>query len=502
MRSLGKPDSTRQLESPDSGGNDRWMRLYRAPHPAGAAASVCCVRGERVPVVIPAWGYGGDPDDTDPGAIPDRHLFAAILDNSQTTSLALAKNCPGVSRTSTCQPYKYVDLLYNFCNTPLSLAAYRYADADDEAAFLHVYPRRMTASNRLTWQATKNPNGRACTPHNGDDVMRMNPGDAKLNSWLRRYAWGGSDYQNDFPPPYGVMEDDANLLAGIVVGTDGGEISTEYGAGVSPTGFADRVGNSPYRAALDWESALGIFVDRACSRVCLNVMLNGVSTGYANVSACNVIESGRCHSPYYAGVIDDQVAIDNVCREASAGNLKYFLSERPIFAGRNGYGFMSSQTMTVEINTNANLYAHAEGGCADTKIVDLELGWGEGGRGDLTGGLQVRTATLAFRWLVANPATGMPDRVLPLLYTVGGTASEVPYYFEETLVPHDAEHAVGKFIWNGTTQTVGGGCPSADGDSGGALSLLVQCVGSAGVYCQQYRHLVIDEVDYGKRPPV
>ncbi len=46
-------------------------------------------------------------------------------------------------------------------------------------------------------------------------------------------------------------------------------------------------------------------------------------------------------------------------------------------------------------------------------------------------------------------------------------------------------------------KTVGGGCPSASGDSGGAVSLLVQCVGSAGIYCQQYQHLYINGADYG-----
>jgi hypothetical protein len=46
--------------------------------------------------------------------------------------------------------------------------------------------------------------------------------------------------------------------------------------------------------------------------------------------------------------------------------------------------------------------------------------------------------------------------------------------------------------------TGGGGCPSASGDSGGAVSLLVQCVNSAGIYCQQYAHLYINQTDYGK----
>jgi hypothetical protein len=465
---------------------------------AHRAPPSCCASAATPPLVIPAWGYGGDPEDTDPGPIPDRHLFAAILDNNQTTSPRLAANCPGVSRISTCQPYKYVDFLYNFCSTPITLAAYRYADARDETAFLHVYPRAPTPADRITWLASPNPNGPACTPRNPQSVMRMNPGDRALNAWLRAMVWNASDRANGFPAPYGVMEDDANLLAGVAVGTDGGEISTEYGGGLSPTGFANAVGDSPYHAAVDWETALGIFVGGACSARCLNVTLNGIASGYGNITACSVISAGHCHSHYFAGVIDDQVAIDNVCRAAAGGNLKYLLAERPIFSGRNGRGFMDSQSMTVEINTVAGLYAHVTGGCAQTKILDLEPGYGDRGRGDVNGGTAVRTATLAFRWLIANPATGMPDRVLPFIYTIGGTTGEVPYYFEETLVPAGAEHPVGTFNWNGTTQTVGGGCPSSSGDTGGAISLLVQCAGSAGIYCQQYRRLFVNGTDYGK----
>ncbi len=150
------------------------------------------------------------------------------------------------------------------------------------------------------------------------------------------------------------------------------------------------------------------------------------------------------------------------------------------------------------INTNANLYSHTSDGCATTKIVDVEVSYGMGGRGDVTGGYRVRLAALAWRWLVANPATGIPDRVVSFQYTEGGTLTEVPYFFEDTLVPDGAEVSVPKFVWNGRVQTVGGGCPSANGDRGGALALLVQCVGSAGIYCQQYEHLYINAADHGK----
>ncbi len=105
---------------------------------------------------------------------------------------------------------------------------------------------------------------------------------------------------------------------------------------------------------------------------------------------------------------------------------------------------------------------------------------------------------LAWRWLVANPATGIPDRVISQQYTERGTSTEVPYFFEDTLVPVGAEVSVPKFVWNGRVQTVGGGCPSANGDRGGAVALLSQCVGSSGIFCQQYEHLYVNGADHGK----
>ena len=456
-------------------------------------------KAQGVPLVIPVWGQGGDAQDTDPGAIPDQHLYAVVFDNSPDTSSSLASNCPGVTSSSTCQPYKYVNVLYNYCSNAVTLAAYQYADSSDEAGFLHAYPNGQTKSNRLIVDATPNPDGPDCKPDNTNAVMRMNPGDPKLNTWLYNNVWDGSNYTNDFPAPYGLMEDQAPVLAWLVVGGGPGlTVSTEYGSGTSPSGFANKVGSSPYHAATDLETAIGTFVNGACGNKCLNVAFNGVATGAGDVGACNDISGGHCHDAGSSGMIDDQAAIDNICAKVTGGNLKYFQAERPIFSGRFGVQFLDSQTVTMGINTNANLYSHTSDGCAKTKIVDIETSYGPGGPGDITGGYRVRLATLAWRWLVANPSTGIPDRVISGLLTEGGTVSEAPYFFEDTLVPYGAEISVPRFVWNGSVQTVGGGCPSTSGDRGGAVSLLVQCVGSAGIYCQQYEHLYIDGTDLGK----
>ncbi|MBV8530838.1 MAG: RHS repeat protein [Candidatus Eremiobacteraeota bacterium] len=453
---------------------------------------------QGVPLVIPVWGFGGDSFNTDPGATPDQNLFAAIEDTGYYTSRSLASNCPGVSSSSTCQPFKYVDFFYDFCNTQLTREAYQWADAHDESAFTHVYPGAVAKSNRIVYDATPNPSGPNCHPDNPNAVMRMNPGDSAFNAFLYKTAWSGSNYINDFPAPYGAMEDNASSFGSVYVGSYGGKVTTEYGSGSSPSGFANVIGNSPFHAATDWETAMGIFVNAACAAKCVGMALNGVATGAGYVGSCKDVANGHCHGRYASGNIDNQAAIDNLCNTVTGGNLKYLMAERPIFGGRLGFEFMDSQTMTVEINTAANLYSHTSDGCATTKIVDHEVSYGEGGRGDITGGYQVRLAALAFRWLVPDPATGIPDRVISLQETEGGTLHEAPYFFEDTLVPAGAETPVSRYVWNGAVRTNGGGCPSASGDGGGAISLLAQCVGSAGIYCQQYQHLYIDGTDFGK----
>ncbi|MBV8531745.1 MAG: hypothetical protein JO104_10540 [Candidatus Eremiobacteraeota bacterium] len=451
----------------------------------------------ELPIVIPAWAEGGDREDVDPGAVADRHLFASILDNNQKTNALLASNCPGggVSRSNPagCKPYKYVNFIHNHCSSPIMRAAAAFADAADETGFLHFYPSSpSSASNRLTWGATPNRTGPNC-PHNPEAVLRMNPGDGKLNAYLYSTVWTGRDYDNDFPPPYGIFEDDSGILAGVIVGGFG-QVSTEYGSGTSPSGFADRPGNGPYAEPFDYETAVGKFVNGACGATCTDMALNGIGTGGGDVGPCKVINAGRCHAPYYAGVVDDQDAIANVCSTANRGNLTALNLEEAIY-DRHGHGYHDYQTIAVMLNTIAALMNTTTGGCAHTVVVDEEVGATDG---TVWGGSSVRLASAAFRFLIPDQATGVPDRVLPFMHTIGKTLAEVPYYFEETLVPAGAEIPVPRFVWNGSAQTAGNGCPTPRGDNGGGLAISVECVGPAAIFCQQYQHLYVNRHDYGK----
>jgi hypothetical protein len=123
----------------------------------------------------------------------------------------------------------------------------------------------------------------------------------------------------------------------------------------------------------------------------------------------------------------------------------------------------------------------------------------------------------ALRFLVPDLKTLVPDRMQPFYFSIGGTNNnwtptsdnctssphcEVPYMFEETLVPQGPEVSVAPFSWNGSHQTVGDGCPSTNGDTGGAVDLMVTCVSTdsdpgAAVFKQQYKHLYINGMDYG-----
>ncbi len=107
--------------------------------------------------------------------------------------------------------------------------------------------------------------------------MRMDPGNSQLNSWLYNNVWNGKNYQYDFPSPYGIMEDEGSVFAWIYVGGSGSaQVSTEYGRGTSPSGFADEFGSSSYHDDTDYETALGIFVNGTCRSICHNVGFNGL----------------------------------------------------------------------------------------------------------------------------------------------------------------------------------------------------------------------------------
>lgn len=451
--------------------------------------------GATPPLLIPAAYDGLDPQDKypDAGATADAYLFQEEVDNNEWAATPSPYPCVPSAGPSGCQVFKYTNMLQLYCNTLAERKAYAWASANDENAFTHVFPQRRSPESRF---------GFSRLPGCGDSGMAyyMNPGDARYNSYLYVNDWANTG-QRYFPgppaiPQIGIYEDDTKLLGNLVVGQawKGGRVSTEYGAGF-PSGFATRTGNSPYAENTDYETGLARFANAACQEKCLPVAYDGAGPSSSDLTACTVVRGGHCHSPYFGDFIDDQVNFATLCAALTGSNLRYAEMEAPIL--HYNHAIANAQTLIGLINTFAGVQAHTTDHCRHLVLVDFELGFGPGGVGDLTGGIRVRTLTTAMHWLVPDPQTGVPDRVIYKYDRVGRTNAEIPFYFEETLVPYGPEETVAPFTWNGTTPTVGGGCPSANGDSGGAISLLVACVGAAGVYCQQYRALYVNGVGYG-----
>lgn len=454
------------------------------------------------PIVMGVWAPGGGEfccrvKDPDPGAIADQHLFAGIINFWHVVSgagVTLEKNCPGrgaSGNVSGCVPTHYVNIVHPSCTFSTTLAAYEWANANDENAFLHIYPGARTSGNRATFNSLS---GNHCNPPGNGNPHFMNPGDAPYGKYLYNNVWTSSRIA---PSPYAIMEDVMGLGSPA-------EASTEFGQGVLLNGR----GNGPYAVDYDWETAHGYFVNGACRAggKCYKMMLNALAPGDGSTpgpcgSSPGKIINGHCYADG-GDVIDDQDAIDNICSAVTGGNLYAMQFEEVTHLKNNNVPGPS--WLAYATNTMANLVTHTADGCKNTTAIDIEFSSGNdacgkngGGCGDINGGIAWRTEGLAWRWLVPN-RDGMPDKVQPFRFTIGGTGTEVPYFFEDTFVPSGCEECpLQKFRWNGSTVTEGDGCPSTHRDTGGAIDIRVQCINPGAILCQQYRHLFINQTDYG-----
>jgi hypothetical protein len=499
------------------------------------------------PLVIPAWVLGGgwfyhgqqatpppSPDlyDVDPGATADQNLFAGVLDAGPLDT-ALESNCPGVYSTgnaSHCNPYLYINMLNLLCDgTLLSSNAYMAMNTPaNEQAFLHDYaypsptptaspgPRSTDGGDCPTPDVSPTPSATASAGY----YMNPDPVSTGFYSWLQSNAWTTST----FPTPFGIYEDHFSVTGEPCYN------SYEYGRQA-----CNVQGNSNSPDPNDWETALGDFQKNAepCSTpACFPFVGNGLTPGGgANTPPCSTVVSPHCWATPEAGVVDDMDALDNVCSAADSGdNLRAIAAEEIVFikgtpapsGNPRVPSFADTQTIVYMINTMSHLVNYTSGACKNMVAVDVEAGGGSfyplnnTTPGTVSGGIPVRMEATAMRFLVPNPQTLVPDRMQPLYFTIGGTNNnwtpssdmctsspycEIPYMFEETLVPQGPEVSVGAFTWNGSTPSPGDGCP-ANGDTGGAVDLKVDCVSGdsdygAAVFKQQYKHLYIDGVDYG-----
>jgi hypothetical protein len=236
--------------------------------------------------------------------------------------------------------------------------------------------------------------------------------------------------------------------------------------------------------------------------------------------------------------VNDMDALDDVCSAAdSGGHLQAIAAEEIVFlkgaqpTAMPSPFYANTQTIVYMINTMSHLVNYTSGPCKNTVAIDVESSGGSFpglpnyAAGTVGLGIPIREEATALRFLVPDLQTLVPDRMQPFYYQIGATVNprspsdcsvaspyvpcEVPYFFEETIVPQTPEVTVAPFVWNGSTASVGDACPTPTPgpatpppDTGGAVDLVATCVPTdpdtgAAVFRQEYQHLYIDGNDYG-----
>lgn len=437
----------------------------------------------------------------DPGPTPDAYLFSAL----EVAQESLPATTCGQAFAPNCTPYAYKNWATNTCVTTEQQNTLTWAVANDENAFTHQYGGTISSGNRLV-----NPNGTPspCSPIGGStNPLIMNLDDPAFLSYLQTNFFFNTTY---VPSGYGFFEDTPYPTGEYI----DGETSSLNSAGYAPsleysngwnagnTTFVDTAGNSIHAQGVDWQTAMAAFSNAAYP---LSMFFNGgAPTGPDATQACNIISGGRCHDVFYSGYINDQYPYNKLCDgTVTKGNFRGMLWENAIEHKLNGGTYPTASTLQLIalINTVATFVNYSN--CNNAVIYDYEYPFGPSGPATTPQTDSVPNIMLitALHWMVPDPANGLIDRLRYTMGTLGGvlgSPTEMPYFFPQTLVPTQPLKSVGKFVWNGNTQTVGGGCP-ANGDQGGSLTLLVLCPDSSGggIYVQQYQHVYIANVDYG-----
>lgn len=479
--------------------------------PFYGCASCATAPPSTLPLVIPAAAIVQPSSSAlpDPGYTPAQYLFQAYDWNQQQTNPA--PWCQGVSPAN-CGAYKYQNFAQNPCVRAPERDVFNSLNASDETGFQHLYGGGITSGNRIVSPAFPSPTQCPLQPGGTLNSNVWNPNDFGLASAINTAL--GNTGSNYFPNGMfvGYFEDDT-LSSGFTIcggGSSGAQFSAEFSSGWNSghTQACNIPGTGPNAiSGVDYLSAMGILASRLNKKVWYNGLFN--ATG--DVGACSIIVSGHCHNQANPSLVDDAFVTHNICANAG-GNNSYLLGENAIMHQYNGstWPIANAQELLYIINSEANF--ENDSSCGSTKIVDEEYGYGTGGPGDLSGGITIRSIAAALRALVPNPLSGTWDKIIPEF--VGITCSGLSkiennpcsagqvdgvYFWEETLVPYSPEISVPSFAWNGTTQSLGGGCDGTT-DSGGAVALLIAGTcgsNTAGAYMQQYRNLFINGVSYG-----
>jgi hypothetical protein len=446
---------------------------------------------------LPAYEYIGAGTGGCAGADAgeaDGYVFWGLeqCGGSPTASLA---NCPGKANSS-CQIFYYTDFALNSCNDPYQTALLTWANSNDEDAFFHSYDNPRTASYRFEPDAFGGSS--ACASYGATNTTSFsnNLSDATTANWVYSNIINTTTY---FPiADQGLILDNNGPGAGEPSGDycqayNGIMCTTEYGEPAQAWNAC--TGMYCQTSVPNALAALGVMVNNLCQASCTPIVDN-----YYVGTACGAFDSGSVSGGHCMGnsatasggmTYDNQLRTQELCSTLTHTNFYGFVAERAIYGSGEFLTNTEVYRITSLINTAATLMlSHGSDNCKNVRLIDLE---------QPSGGPGVRTMQAALRWLV--PSTDQtPDFFILWRDTYGGTASELSLFPEDFLVPYGPEQPLTTYHFNGATLDDGSGCP-ADGDTGGAVGLVVYCSGGVGVYCEQYHHLAYaqsgTEVDEG-----
>jgi hypothetical protein len=424
----------------------------------------------------------------------DAYVFWGLEQCAGSPTASLA-NCPGKA-TSSCQIFYYTDFALNSCGADYQTALLEWANSNDENAYFHYYDDPRTSSYRYKPNAFTGSSSCASYGATNTTSFSNNLSDVPTANWIYSNVINTATY---FPvADQGLFLDENGPGTGEPSGDycqayNGIVCTTEYGQPAQAwNACTGEYCQTPGSNAL---AALGVMVNNLCQASCTPIVDN-----YYVGTACNADNSGSVSGGHCMGnsvgesggmTYDNQLRTQEICSTLTHPNLYGFSAERAIYSLGTFWTNTRVYRVTSLINTAATLMlSHGSDNCKNVRVVELEQPSAAAG---------VRTMQAALRWLVPS-ADQTPDFLILWRDTAGGTASEAALYPEDFLVPYDPEEPLTAYKFNGATIDDGSGCP-ADGDSGGAVGLVVYCSGTVAVYCEQYHHLAYaqsgTEVDKG-----
>jgi hypothetical protein len=440
------------------------------PQPSTASVTAA---PQSIPYVLPAWQYvtlqkrstcwGADAGSNDP------KLWWALETCSTLDAVdpRLPQYCNG-----SCRLYTYVDFGLNACNVTTG-ATFRFNNTQNEGGFLHVAAGSATPANRLMHVRTGRCNAYGDAQDRNEYFLDL--GNTAMQSYMYANVWNNPDYRKGgIPDGFGVMNDDVSTAYAPNIYK-----TREYGAVYlwqRPTG--------PQAAPQSWYSAVASYFNSMCPAGgrCVHTSFNGF-TGGAKI--CATVVAGNCYgsTQYAQGYFNNAVNAAPLCNALTRGNVDGAISERRLFT--NGK-WNQTGLIAAQINTSI---AMALGMCPGLEYIDLE---------QPSASPTLRFFMTGLQWLVPDQSTGIPDKVVQWRYAVGPANSHVASFWPEyTVVPQGPEQSLSPYHYSGSAAHEALGCPTANGDTGGVVALVVACAGDAPVWAMQYRHCYVNRSDVG-----